>query len=253
MLNSKKFFRDEILVILPKNSPEIEKVTKQYNVKVLTEYPAKETFAAILFMVKPQTLDEILPNYLAIFSHSRLSDTVIISPAAGKSLSYYSTYLPGYTIVRVMPNINAKVCRSITVGIANKKLSEFQKKITQDVFESIGKFLWVEDEKILNLVNAISGSGPAYFYLFVELLTETAISMGLQKDIAKLLAEETFIGSALTLENTSKSPHELREMVTSPKGTTVAAITEFELNNSLKNIILKACLAAKKRAEELNI
>jgi pyrroline-5-carboxylate reductase len=129
-------------------------------------------------------------------------------------------------------------------------VTEAQQKQAGVILGSMGKEIYVDDEKYLDMVTAISGSGPAYFFLFVEALVEAAVQIGLSRDVAEQLALQTFVGSAQLLKKSGKSPAELRKQVTSPGGTTAAAISRFE-QDGLPKLVQDAVMAALNRAKEL--
>lgn len=247
MLKSKRFEANQLKVILPSHSPDSQKVQNLFKVQVFSEIPPSIVPSAILFAVKPQTFPEIISYY----SNALSPETLIISIAAGKSISYFKKYFPNNKIVRTMPNLNAMVGYGSTVGVASDELSDIQVQLVENIFTSVGSFTWVKDENLIDPVTAISGSGPAYYYLFTELLETAALELGLPAELAQKLARETFIGSAHTLEKSDQKVAELRKAVTSPGGTTEAALKTFSDKNALSELIKKATKAAADRGREL--
>jgi pyrroline-5-carboxylate reductase len=153
-------------------------------------------------------------------------------------------------VIRVMPNTPAQVNESMSVWTATPDVADVQKENAAAILRSIGKEIYIEDEKYLNMVTAASGSGPAYFFLFVELLTEAAIRTGLPENMAYELILQTMIGSGKMMRDTGMEPARLREMVTSKGGTTAAALDVFEKRH-LKETVTEAVTAAFTRALEL--
>lgn len=249
MLQSCNFAKDEISAILPLHSPDIYKTEKRFGIKVYDSFPSERNFDAILFAIKPQTFYEILPSYVTALTGVK---TLIISIAAGKTTKYLASFFSDQTIVRVMPNINALVGESVSVAYTNKPLTPNQDELIQRIFTSVGTLNFVENENILDAVTAISGSGPAYFFQFVEHLIDAAKKLGLNEKLAQTLAIETFIGSAKLLKNKKVSLAELCAYVTSPGGTTAAALQIFNKNDQLKSLTEAALKAACTRAAELS-
>ena len=175
---------------------------------------------------------------------------LVISIATGKSLSWFANYSPGTAIVRAMPNLAAAIGKSATPLIANKFVTEEQKQWAEHVFTSIGLTTWAQKEADIDSFTALSGSGPAYIFMFMEAMIKAAIALGLSDDIAKSFALQTFDG-ALSLASESKLDLvQLRKMVTSPAGTTAAAI-EVLTAHGFEEMIYAAMKAAHDRARVL--
>lgn len=249
MLQSCNFSISEISAVLPPSSPDIKKTEERFGIKVYTSFPSEKKFDAILLAVKPQTLPEILPYYRAALTDL---NTIVISIVAGKNTEYLASFFSDQTIVRTMPNINALVGKSTTVGYANKPLTSKQNALVEKIFSSFGDFHFVSDESLLDAVTALSGSGPAYFFQFIEHLTAAAQNLGLSRELAEQLAISTFAGSAHLLENLQQSPAALRQMVTSPGGTTAAALATFNHDDAWQKLTEAALKAAQLRAKELS-
>lgn len=249
MLDSGKFKADNIQVVLPKDSPHYDMVKSDLGLKVWEEYPQEHEFDVILFGVKPQILPEILPHYGEIITNQ---NALIISIAAGKTLSYFEHFLPNHPVVRVMPNINVTVKEGATAGIKNSLVTDSQAKVVSDIFETLGYFMWLESEDLMDVVVAVSGSSPAYYFLFTEYLASLAEARGMNHEDALKLAEASFVGSAIMKKQSGKSLQDLRAMVTSHKGTTFEAITEFEKDQKLYKTIEASFDAAIRRSKELS-
>jgi pyrroline-5-carboxylate reductase len=249
MLHSELFTKDDISVILPEDSPHRAFVTSELGVKLFNQYPVGYKFDAILLAIKPQAMSGVLPIYQnALLGQKPL----IISIAAGKSIVFLQKFFSGYPIVRVMPNINVIAERGAAAAVANKEVSKEQLELVEKIFSKSGFFTWLEEEGLIDVVVATSGSSPAYYFLFTELLAQIAAEQGLPKDIALRLAEESFIGSAFTKANSPLQLAQLRAMVTSEKGTTQAALQKFTDDDALYKIIKTAFAAAIKRSQELS-
>ena len=200
----------------------------------------------IVLAVKPQLLPEILEQY-----RHRFDDPCIlwVSLAAGVPISFFQTYLKSdQVIVRVMSNLPARFQKGMSLMISNHA----QPFIAEELFSIAGEIVWLNDEAQVDAATAISGSGPAYFYLMVEQLEKSAIELGLPVDIASLVARQTAIGAGAVLDNMLESAAVLRQQVTSPHGTTDAALSVLmNGSSSLESILRLATKAAKDRAIEL--
>lgn len=215
--------------------------------KALADFPNDVNPEVIIFAAKPQQLADILPEYQRCFG----SEPLYISIAAGKTLEFFAQYLgEGAKIVRAMPNTPALVGKAITALCANQNISSTQKETATALMEAFGKAVWVE-EKNMDAVTAISGSGPAYVFLFLEALTKAGIKAGLDAEIAKTLALEMTHGSIHLATKSDQSFAKLRENVTSKGGTTEAALSVLMAQNGMENLLEKAVQTAIKRAESL--
>lgn len=202
--------------------------------------------ADVIFLaVKPKDIKGLLAD----LKEYSLVGKLIITVAAGISVAYYEEALPGVAVVRVMPNTSCAVLHAITGMVRGQHVTENQAKIAEQIFSAVGKFIWVEDQ-LINAVTAVSGSGPAYFYLFTEMMAQAGQELGLSEEQALILARETLVGAGKMLAEDSRSPQELREAVTSPNGTTYEAIKVFR-QEGLQEVISKAMRACFKRAEEM--
>jgi pyrroline-5-carboxylate reductase len=247
MLQTKQFSVDEVSVVLPPNSPNIQNVEKKFGIRVYQRFP-ETNFDAVLFAVKPQTLSEIVSQYQEFLKQSQ--NTLVISIVAGKTLGYFKKYFSKQPVVRIMPNLNALARYGSSVGCASQELTFEQIIGIEKMFKIIGSFTWVEEE-LIDAVTAVSGSGPAYFYLFTECLMKAANELGIEKNLAAKLATETFIGSAMVAKGSPLDISKLREAVTSLGGTTESALAVFNAEEKLFKLVKAAAAAATKRAKEL--
>lgn len=212
------------------------------------ELPSSYNPDCIVFAVKPQSLAEIVPLYQKFCNQKCL----FISVAAGIDLKFYQKILSEKAqIVRVMPNLPIMVGQGMTALFASDTVDQDNRDIAETLFNIAGKTVWLEDEALMDAVTAISGSGPAYFYWLVECLTIAGEKLGLPFDMAEKLARQTAVGAGAMLEQSSYSAATLRQQVTSPNGTTAAALDV--LQTEFKASIEQATLAAFKRAKELAI
>jgi len=212
------------------------------------DIPATFTPDIILLAVKPQVLEEAIKDYRT-YSDSSL----FISIAAGKTLGWFEKHLSASaSVVRVMPNTPSMIGRGMSVLIANNYVDDHEKHWAQALCAAVGKILWLSDESLMDTVTAISGSGPAYVFLFMESMISAAVSMGLTESDARLLVEETIIGSGLLSAASTDTLATLRRNVTSPGGTTEAALSRLLENDALRTLMTQAILAAHARSRELS-
>lgn len=201
----------------------------------------------IVLAVKPQSMNEVLPQLTKEFGDKPL----YISIAAGKTTSYLAKHLGDAAVVRAMPNTPALIGEGISALYANVRTSARQKKTAEKLLQAAGKTVWIKEESLMDVVTAISGSGPAYVFLFMQSLIEAGISHGLPEDIARQLALQTVIGSSKLASLSKDSLAILRENVTSKGGTTEAALSALMKEKGLKALLAEAVGKAVKRAKEL--
>lgn len=248
-LLDKNFFKpQEIIVSEP--VPERRKyLVNTYKLRVV-EKNSEVIIASniILLAVKPQVMKEVLEEirpYLNPEKH------LLITIAAGLPISFYKKLLPGKTrLIRVMPNTCALVQKSISAISKGEYASEEDLELTKRLFSTIGEVVEI-DEKLMDGVTALSGSGPAYVALFVEALVDAGVRVGLPRPLAEKLALFTLLGSAELMFKTQKNPYELKSMVTSPGGTTIAALEQL-YKQGFPGAIISAVYSAYLRSRELS-
>jgi pyrroline-5-carboxylate reductase len=209
---------------------------------------AKADAAAIVIAVKPQTAAEAVPPMGLYVGKS----TLVLSIVAGRKLEFLQRALPqGTAIVRAMPNTPAAIGRGISVAVANANVSARQRKLATDLLSAIGKVEWVGDESLIDAVTALSGSGPAYVFLLAEAMTKAGIAAGLPPALAARLARETVAGSGELLHRSALDAATLRQNVTSPGGTTAAALEVLMGPSGFDRLLTEAIAAATKRSRDL--
>ena len=202
----------------------------------------------IILAVKPQAMSEACKTL-----SSRVSpDTLILSIAAGQKIANFETYFGTHQpVIRTMPNTPAAIGAGISVAVANKNVSDEQKEIADKLLKSIGLVEWATNESVMDAVTALSGSGPAYLFHLIEVMAEAGIQSGLEPGFAMALARQTVIGSAaLAAAEPDISATQLRKNVTSPGGTTEAALNI--LMGEMQDLFNRALSAATKRSKELS-
>ena len=215
---------------------------------VASSSEVSETPDLVVLAVKPQLMDAVLPD-LRRFAEQ---GAVFLSIAAGKTLDYFATHLgAGAKVVRSMPNTPAAVRQGITVATAAPDVSEAEKKRCHEVLEAVGQVLWVDDEALIDPVTALSGSGPAYVFLLVEAMAAAGAKLGLAPEMAMQLARATVVGSGELLRQSAEPAAQLRVNVTSPGGTTAAALKVLMAEDGVQAIFDKALAAASLRSREL--
>lgn len=203
--------------------------------------------AAVVIAVKPQAAAEAL----AAAAPSIAASTVVVSIMAGRTLLSLANGLPrGCPLVRAMPNLPAAIGRGITVAVA-RGANPQQHKLAGDLLSATGTVDWIEDESLMDAVTAVSGSGPAYVFLLAEALALAGIEAGLPPELAEKLARETISGSGELLRQTNVDAALLRENVTSPGGTTAAALAILMGQNGLVSLMTRAVAAATDRSRQL--
>ena len=200
----------------------------------------------VVLMAKPQDMDVLLEQISEAVEPRHL----VVSFAAGIRTSFVEQHLPdGTVVVRVMSNVPVMVDEAMSVITPGKLAGDADLAVAEELLSYVGKVIRLK-ETHLDAVTATSGSGPAYFFLLAEAMIEACILLGLSRDVATDLIIQTMLGSAKMLRDTGKHPVELREMVTSPGGTTIAAIKHLE-EAGVRAAFLNAIEAAKERSEEL--
>ncbi|HZP69549.1 MAG TPA: pyrroline-5-carboxylate reductase [Pseudolabrys sp.] len=204
--------------------------------------------SAVVIAVKPQSAPEAVPPLAAFIGR----DTLVLSIMAGRTIQYLERTLPaGSAIVRSMPNTPAAIGRGITVAVATASVSARQRKQASALLAAIGKVEWIGDEALMDAVTALSGSGPAYVFLLAETMASAGIAAGLPPALSTRLARETVAGSGELLHRSQIDAATLRENVTSPGGTTAAALDVLMGPGGLEELMTRAIAAATRRSRAL--
>jgi pyrroline-5-carboxylate reductase len=204
--------------------------------------------AAIVIAVKPQVAPEIVPTLAPYLG----AGTVVLSIMAGRTLGFLEQALSQRAaIVRAMPNTPAAIGRGITVAVPNQRVSQRQRDLVHALMAATGAVEWVGDEALMDAVTAVSGSGPAYVFLLAEALAHAGVAAGLPKDLATKLARETVAGSGELLHRSPLDASVLRQNVTSPGGTTAAALDVLMGADGLAALMTRAVAAATARSRQL--
>jgi|1048.fasta_scaffold06662_4 pyrroline-5-carboxylate reductase len=204
----------------------------------------------LLLAVKPQVAQTALRELHAV-RPEWLSGSVLLSIAAGLNTEKLSTWVGHPRIVRSMPNTPALIGRGITGLFARGEVPEDRRLEAEHLLKSVGEVLWLEDEDLLDAVTAVSGSGPAYFFLLAEAMTQAGVTLGLSAAQAALLARHTAAGAGMLMAQSEDSAETLRTRVTSPGGTTAAALAVFEARG-FRETVIAALEAARNRGQALS-
>ena len=235
----------KVIVIEPQPAKAVKALVRRglkLNPKTATEA------TAIVIAVKPQIASDAMP---ALGDYAGKS-TLALSIMAGRTLRFLGNALPADTaIVRAMPNTPAAIGRGITVASPNAKVSARQRKQAGDLLAATGSVEWVKDEALMDAVTAVSGSGPAYVFLLAEAMTQAGIAAGLPAALAARLARETVAGSGELLHLSKLDAGTLRQNVTSPGGTTAAALAVLMGPDGFGRLLTEAVAAATRRSQEL--
>ncbi|MCF2528445.1 pyrroline-5-carboxylate reductase [Yinghuangia soli] len=234
------------LLVTARRAERAKELHDRYGIEAVTNAEAAKAADTLILTVKPQDMGALLDEFGAHIPADRL----VVSGAAGVPTAFIEARLaPGTAVVRVMTNTPALVDEAMSAISAGAHATEEHLKRTEEIFQGVGKTIRVP-EKQQDAVTALSGSGPAYFYLLVEAMTDAGILLGLPRAAAHDLIVQAAVGASVMLRDSGEHPALLREAVTSPAGTTIAAIRELE-NHGVRAALLAALEAAANRSKEL--
>ncbi len=239
-----------VVVQDPAPPPPIKALLEKHGITAHATMPARPAPPAVLLMaVKPQIMDDVFPPLARIAG----PQTVVLSIAAGKTIAGFEKHLPASTaVVRSIPNTPAAVGRGITVAAPNAHVTAKQKALCDALLSAIGEVAWVDDEALIDPVTAVSGSGPAYVFYLTECLAAAGVAAGLAPDLAMKLARATVTGSGELMHQWADvGADQLRKNVTSPNGTTYAALQVLMADQGMQPLMTEAIAAATKRSREL--
>jgi pyrroline-5-carboxylate reductase len=236
----------KVVVIEPQPSPELTALADR-GLRLNAPARAADEIAAAVIAVKPQTAPEAIPAIAPLLGVS----TVVVSIMAGRTLGFLERGLPDVTVVRAMPNTPAAVGRGITVAVANARVSNRQRELVDALLSAVGAVEWAADESLMDAVTALSGSGPAYVFLLAEAMAQAGVAAGLPAALAGELARATVAGAGELLHRSMLESATLRQNVTSPGGTTAAALDVLMAQDGLAPLMTRAIAAATKRSREL--
>ena len=245
--NDHNYFSDNITVSDPKNKKLIS-LQQQFGIAINTNNSeaCKEADIVIL-AVKPQVIKMVVAEIKPVLTHRPLVISVAAGITSGKLAKWLGKDIP---VVRAMPNTPALVRNGATGLYANTVVSRRQREQAESILSAIGYTTWVEEESLMDTVTAVSGSGPAYFFLLMEAMIDAGVKQGLTKSIAKQLTLQTALGAAALAKSSDADVAELRRRVTSPGGTTEQAIQYFQQAN-FAQIVTDAMDVCAERSRQL--
>jgi len=239
---------DLVSVFDPDPSADLRHLVHQHGVHILSDLGPEEPAQLVVLAVKPQMLDEALPNAAQMLAPGGM----LLSILAGKTLEALKAGLPaGSAVVRAMPNTPAAIGRGMTVAVASPSVTPAQRATANALLSAVGEVAWIEEESLMDAVTAVSGSGPAYVFLLAESLTRAGIKAGLPIELAARLARVTVAGSGELLGRSTLGADQLRVNVTSPGGTTAAALEVLMAEGGMDALLEEAVAAAARRSREL--
>ena len=246
LLNRQTVAADGITVSEPREKRRAE-IEAHYHIRTTGDNrEAVRAGEVIVFSIKPQVLVRVLSELKGALR----SDQLVVSIIAGGRIATLAEGLAHSAIVRAMPNTPAQIGEGLTVWTATSNVSDTQREHARAVFQSLGKEIFVDDEKYLDMATAVSGTGPTYTFLVLEALIDAAVHLGFSREQAHDIVIETMRGSILFAQQSGKHPAELRNMVTSPGGTSAEAIYQME-KGSLRTVLSKAVWAAYQKSRLL--
>lgn len=248
-LESGKLVAGEALVVEP--NPDLRARAERLGSMVAAtaaEMPANLDPELVIFAVKPQVMRGVVPDYKRFNGRK----ATFLSIAAGTPIAVFEEILGAdVPIARCMPNTPAAIGKGMMVVVSNRHVTHAAKEFVADLLSASGEVATVEDEALMDAVTAVSGSGPAYIFHFIEALTAAAEAVGLPPETARLLARQTVYGAASLAAESGEDPAALRRQVTSPNGTTAAALEVLMGGDRLKGLLIEAVQAAQTRSVEL--
>ncbi len=237
-----------ITVIDPNPSDQMVQTLQEAGVRHFVSAEGAKPANVLLVAVKPQMMGKVLPMLTSLVDET----TVAVSVAAGTTIETLASSLGYPAAVRAMPNTPSLVERGMTVACPNSQVTCKQRQQVDGLLKAIGRVEWVDDEALIDAVTAVSGSGPAYIFHLAECMAAAGVKAGLPQELAMILARETVSGAGELLRQSDDVPQTLRENVTSPGGTTAAALNVLMRDGQMAEMFVEAIEAAKSRSIELS-
>jgi pyrroline-5-carboxylate reductase len=238
----------KIIALDPHASDEMKALLAKHGVALNAAVSGITDAEVVLVAVKPQVMDEVLPTIKSLGA----SKPLILSIAAGKTIATFERHFgANASVIRTIPNTPAAIGRGITAMCANQHVSPAQLKLAETLLSAIGEVVTVDREELIDSATAVSGSGPAYVFYMTECLAKAGEAVGLSPALAMQLARATVAGSGELMRVTGTQAATLRQNVTSPKGTTYAALQVLMADDGMEPLLVKAVKAAADRSREL--
>ena len=236
-----------VVAVDPSPPPEVTRLLAEHGVRHFAAVPPAEGFRIAVVAVKPQSMATALPALAPALD----PDTAIVSIAAGTPVAAFEAALGPRPVVRAMPNTPAQVGRGVSVCFGNARADAAVRAVATDLLAAVGSVDWIAEEGLIDAVTAVSGSGPAYVFLLAECLAAAGVAAGLPEDLAARIARNTVSGAGELLHRSELDPETLRRNVTSPGGTTAAALAVLMAEHGLAPLMRDAVAAATARSREL--
>jgi pyrroline-5-carboxylate reductase len=237
-----------IVALDPSPPPEVKALIEGAGVRLNPDVSTIRDAEVVIIAVKPQLMEDVLPGVVSL----KASRPLILSVAAGKTIASFERHFGAdAAVIRTIPNTPAAVGRGITAMAANPHVSPAQLALARTLLEAVGEVVTVENEAMIDAVTAVSGSGPAYVFYLTECLAAAGEKVGLPKELAMQLARATVAGAGELMRQSGTEAATLRQNVTSPKGTTYAALQVLMAEDGMQPLFDKAIDAATKRSREL--
>jgi pyrroline-5-carboxylate reductase len=240
----------QVIVQDPAPPPEVKTLLDRHAIAPRAKIDTLAGPPAVLLMaVKPQVMEEVFPPLARLAGPA----TLVLSVAAGRTIKSFERHLPaGAAVIRAIPNTPAAIGRGITVCYPNAHVTAGHRRLCDGLLSAVGEVGWVGEERLIDAATAVSGSGPAYVFLLAECLAEAARAVGLDDALARRLANATVSGAGELLRQSGLDPATLRQNVTSPNGTTHAALQVLMAKDGLQPLLTRAVEAADRRSRELS-
>ncbi len=246
-LTKQKLIAPENMVASDPYQAQLEKLTRRYHIQTSqNNLEAVKDKDIVVFSIKPQSLSEVGSELRGYIS----PDAFILSIIAGATITKIGQKLHHYRVVRVMPNTPARVGKGMSVWTSTEEVNEVQRQQTKAILSALGEELYVEHEDYMDMATALSGTGPAYIFLFMEAMIDAGVHMGFSRRVSKQLVYQTVEGSVAFARDSDRHSAELRNMVTSPGGTTADALYQLE-KGGFRTVLSKAIWAAYKKSRYL--
>lgn len=246
-LLARKLVSPDAIIASDISPARLEALGRDYAIRTTSDNKhALEGREIVVLAIKPQNLGQVMAELKGHLGPEQLALSIV----AGADLAQLSRGLAHNGVVRVMPNMPAQIGEGMSLWTATSQVSQKKKEAVGSILGALGKEIYVTDERYLDMATAVSGSGPAYIFLIIESLIDAAVHIGLPRDIAGELVLQTVLGAARFAQDTGKHPAELRNLVTSPGGTTAEGLLQLE-EGGLRAILAQAVFAAHNKAEEL--
>jgi len=239
---------EQVVALDPSPPPEILELLQKHHIRHNSAVATVKDAEVVLVAVKPQVMEDVLPGVASL----KASRPLVISVVAGKTIASFARHFgQDASIIRTIPNTPAAVGRGITAMAANQNVSPAQIALATQLLSAIGEVVTVADEALIDAATAVSGSGPAYVFYLTECLAAAGVAAGLPQDVAMQLARATVAGAGELMRVSGQPAATLRQNVTSPKGTTHAALQVLMADDGLEPLMKKAIDAATRRSREL--